>query len=134
MQTISVVSRWLQLVPPLMLRQIPTRVAASITWLFVGSNDSRLIYWKLLLSVPASWNQFDPPFRLLKIPAPRMASALYVPSPVPAYRMFVLDGSSTRHATARFPMKSFSGNQLAPPLIVFHTPPSTPPHHITFVN
>src|ERR1035438_2676484 len=48
--------------------------------------------------------------------------------------MFALVGSITMQEMARLAMKSFSGNHAAPLLVVFQTPPSTPPHHMMLVD
>src|SRR5437879_13142023 len=41
-------------------------------------------------------------------------------------------GSMTMEPMARLAIKSFNGNQLAPPSRVFQTPPPTVPTHIVF--
>ena len=82
----------------------------------------------LLMPVPglSIWVQWPPPSVVLKMPAPRTASPLKYPSPVPARRVLEALGSMASVLTARLAtMSSSVGSQLAPLSVVFHTPPAT---------
>ena len=61
-----------------------------------------------------------------------MASPLPKPSPVPAYIMFEFVGFITIVETARFAIKSLTGDHDAPPFVVRQIPPETLPTHILF--
>ncbi len=71
-----------------------------------------------------------PPLVLLNTPAPRIASALPKPSPVPAYITLELVGSTISELTARLAIQSSIGVQVVlaeQQLVVFQMPPETPP-------
>src|SRR5262245_40635113 len=71
-------------VPPLFVeRYSPARVAAR-TVVPLGSTLTLFTKLKLVFAVLTSWFQLVPPSIVLKIPAPRTASLLNTPSPVPA--------------------------------------------------
>ena len=57
-----------------------------------------------------------------------------MPSPVPAYMTAGFVGVNTTDVTARLVMKSLTGDQLAPPLVVFQMPPPTLPANIVFAS
>src|SRR5207249_4773444 len=71
-----------QVAPASVERHRPVFVAATTT--VPETATSLLTKKKLLLAVVASWAQLPPLSVLLKMPAPRTASALKKPSPVPA--------------------------------------------------
>src|SRR5215471_20179636 len=66
------------------------------------------------------------------MPAPRRASPLKTPSPVPTHMRSGFAGSITIDTTARFGDKSLIGLQLEPASVLFHRPPSTPAMNIVF--
>ncbi len=118
-----------QVAPPSVLRYRPVLVAAS-RFAPLGEIASRFTKYQLLLFVLASCVQVLPPSLLLKTPAPRTASALAKPSPVPAYITLALVGSTIRLLTARLAMKSSMADQVVlveQQLVVFQMPPETPP-------
>src|SRR5207302_5994467 len=62
----------------------------------------------------------------LRIPTPVSASSAWLSSPVPAYRIRPV-ASIARAPIPSDAASSVSGNQLAPPSTVFHTPPPAAP-------
>ncbi len=78
-----------------------------------------------------------PPSVVLNTPPPRGSeiSRLPVkPSPVPAYKIFGLDGSMTMVVTAMLDIKSVRMFHEAPPSVDFQMPPVTLPAHMIFVS
>jgi len=82
----------LQFTPLSMLRMIPAFVAARRV-VPVEVAAIRMTKLKSLVPVFASFVKEVPPFVLLKMPTPRIASAFGAPSPVPAYITLALVGS-----------------------------------------
>src|ERR1051326_5701102 len=64
------------------------------------------------------------------MPAPRRATDP-LGSPVPAYSVSGVLGSMASESTAMLGSRSLKGAQVAPPSIVFHTPPPLDPAYIT---
>lgn len=75
---------WFQLAPESVVRQIPVLVAASRMRGSFGSIARRFTKKKFALAVAGRRAQVRPPSAVLKMPAPRTASKLKKPSPVPA--------------------------------------------------
>ena len=109
-------------------RYSPLPVAASST-VELLEIASRLTRVKSSVAVTASCFQATPS-TVRKIPAPRTASRLKKPSPVPAYITSGCLGSIAMQETARFAMKSSTGSQWPPPSVVCQMPPPTLPNQI----
>jgi len=109
-------------------RNSPPPVAASST-VELLEIARRLTLVKSSVAVAASCSQATPS-TVRKIPAPRTASRLKKPSPVPAYITSGCLESIAMHETDRFAMKSSTGSQWPPPSVVCQMPPPTLPTQI----
>src|SRR5262249_37788083 len=81
------------------------------------------------LVVAASWVQVAPPSLLLKTPPPVVPPPL-IWSPVPAYILLESTGLIISVLTTMFAIKSLTGSQETPPLLLFQMPPPAVPSQI----